>query len=284
MRRSWLIYLRWMRDRCRSTIWWSIGITLVSVVTAAFYPSLTSAAGSELGSNSSSTMSSLLGLGEGIDPSTPVGFLWSFNYSNQLPWLLMALGIALGTASISGDESDGTLEYLLAKPVTRTEVAMARFGGMVTVLLVASVVNLVGVAATMPLFDLTDPVTVTALDGSTSTAAGATVGDLFVGGLSAMAVGLGSGAVAYLVGAATGRRGLAMGVSSGFAVAGYVLYTLSNVTGDFEWVTWLSPWRWFVDDAMMVNGMTVDILWPVALAAVSLGLGWALFLRRDLQS
>ena len=229
-------------------------------------------------------MSSLLGLGEGIDPSTPVGFLWSFNYSNQLPWLLMALGIALGTASISGDESDGTLEYLLAKPVTRTEVAMARFGGMVTVLLVASVVNLVGVAATMPLFDLTDPVTVTALDGSTSTAAGATVGDLFVGGLSAMAVGLGSGAVAYLVGAATGRRGLAMGVSSGFAVAGYVLYTLSNVTGDFEWVTWLSPWRWFVDDAMMVNGMTVDILWPVALAAVSLGLGWALFLRRDLQS
>ena len=161
---------------------------------------------------------------------------------------------------------------------------MARFGGMVTVLLVASVVNLVGVAATMPLFDLTDPVTVTALDGSTSTAAGATVGDLFVGGLSAMAVGLGSGAVAYLVGAATGRRGLAMGVSSGFAVAGYVLYTLSNVTGDFEWVTWLSPWRWFVDDAMMVNGMTVDILWPVALAAVSLGLGWALFLKRDLQS
>jgi len=27
--------------------------------------------------------------------------------------------------------------------------------------------------------------------------------------------------------------------SSGFAVAGYVLYTLSNVTGDLEALTWL---------------------------------------------
>ncbi len=284
MNRGWRIYLRWMRDRRRSTIVWSLGITAVSVVTAAFYPSLTSAAGGALGSDASSPMSSMLGLGDGVNPSTPVGFLWSLNYSNQLPWLLMALGIALGTASIAGDESDGTLEYLLAKPVTRTEIAFARFAGMFTVLLVASVVNLVGVAVTMPLFDLTDPVTVTALDGSTSTAAGASVGDLFVGGLSAMAVGLGSGAIAYFLGAATGRRGLALGVSSGFAVAGYVLYTLSNVTGDLEWLTWISPWRWFIDDAMMVNGLTVDILWPVALSAVALVAGWGLFLRRDLQS
>ncbi len=284
MNRGWHIYLRWMRDRRRSTIVWSLSIMAVSVVTAAFYPSLTSAAGGALGSDASSTMSSMLGLSDGVNPSTPVGFLWALNYSNQLPWLLMALGIALGTASIAGDESDGTLEYVLAKPVTRTEIAFARFAGMFTVLLVASVVNLVGVAVTMPLFDLTDPVTITGLDGSTSTAAGATVGDLVVGGLSAMAVGLGSGAIAYFLGAATGRRGLALGVSSGFAVAGYVLYTLSNVTGDLEWLTWLSPWRWFIDDAMMVNGLTLDILWPVVLAVVALLGGWGLFLRRDLQS
>ncbi len=75
-----------------------------------------------------------------------------------------------------------------------------------------------------------------------------------------------------------------MGISAGYAVAGYVLYTLSNVTGDFEWVTWLSPWRWFIDDAMMINGLTIDILWPVLLAAIALVAGWQVFLRRDLQS
>ncbi len=282
MTRTWHVYLRWMRDRRRSTIWWSVGIALVSAVTAAFYPSLRDAAGQGL--SSSDTMSSVLGLGTGIDPSTPVGFLWSFNYSNQLPWLLMALGIALGTASIAGDESEGTLEYLLAKPVTRTQIAMARFAGMITVLVIASIVNLVAVAAIMPFVELTDSVTVAAADGTTATSPGATIGDLFVGGLSAMAVGLGSGAVAYLIGAATGRRGLALGVSSGFAVAGYVLYTLANVTGDLEPLTWFSPWRWFIDDAMMVNGLTVDVLWPVLLAAICLLVGWQLFRRRDLQS
>ena len=283
MRDTWIIYRRWMRDRRRSTIWWSVSIMLVSVVTAAFYPSLTSATSGSAGSQSA-TMSSILGLGEGINPSTPVGFLWSFNYSNQLPWLLMALGIALGTAAIAGDESDGTLEYLLAKPVTRTQIAFARFAGMVTVLVIASVVNLIGVAVTMPLFDLTDSVTVTAIDGTTTTAAGATVGDLFIGGLSAMAVGLGSGAIAYFIGAASGRKGYALGAASGIAVAGYVLYTLSNVTGSLDALTWLSPWRWFVADAMMVNGLTAAILWPVLLAVVALLAGWQLFLRRDLQS
>lgn len=282
MSRTWTIYTRWLRDRRLSTIVWSLSIALVSVATAAFYSSLGGAADNSL--DSSGAMSSLLGLGAGIDPSTPVGFLWSFNYSNQLPWLLMALGIALGTAAIAGDESDGTLEYLLSKPATRTEVAMARFAGVITVLVVASIVNLVAVAVTMPLFDLTDTVKTVTEGGKHVTAPGATVNDLFVGGFSAMAVGIGSAAVAYLVGAATGRRGFALGFSSGFAVAGYVLYTLSNVSGDMEALTWISPWRWFIDDAMMVNGMTTDVLYPFALATVCLLVGWQAFLRRDLQS
>ncbi len=282
MGKGWHIYLRWMRDRQRSTIVWSVSITLVSVVTAAFFKSLGQSTGEN--TDATSAVGSMLGLGAGIDPQTPVGFLWALNYSNQLPWLLMALGIALGVAAIAGDEGDGTLEYLLSKPATRTEVALARFGGMITVLVIASIVNLVGVALTAPLFGLTDDVTVKAADGSSTTASGITIADLFVGGLSALAVAVGSGAVAFLIGAATGRRALAMGISAGYAVAGYVLYTLSNVTGDFEWVTWLSPWRWFIHDAMMVHGLTVDILWPVALAAVCLLAGWQAFLHRDLKN
>lgn len=282
MGKGWHIYLRWMRDRRRSTIVWSLSITAVSVVTAAFFGSLGQTAGEN--TDSDSAIGSMLGLGNGIDPRAPVDFLWAMNYSNQLPWLLMALAIGLGTASIAGDEADGTLEYLLSKPATRTEVALSRFAGMLTILVVASVVNLIGVWATSPLFGLTDDTSFTGVDGSTVDAPGVTFSDLFVGGLSALAVAIGSGAVAYLLGAATGRRGLSLGIASGFAVAGYVMYTLSNVTGDGEWMTYFSPWRWFIDDAMMVNGLTVDILWPIALAAGCLIVGWQLFLHRDLKN
>ena len=155
---------------------------------------------------------------------------------------------------------------------------------MVTILVMASIVNLVAVAITAPLFGLTDDVALVNPDGTTTMAAGVTMWDLTVGGLGALAVALGSGSLAYLVGAATGRRGVALGAASGIAVAGYVLYTLSNVTGDYDWLSWFSPWRWFIDDAMMVNGLSADILWPVLLAIVSLIAGWQLFLRRDLQS
>jgi len=281
MSRALHVYLRWLRDRRRSTIVWSLSIAAVTVVTAAFYPSLRDAMSAD--PSSSAAMQSMLGLGEGIDPSSPVGFLWSLNYSNQLPWLLMALGIALGTAAIAGDEGEGTLEYLLSKPVTRTEVLLARFAGMITILVIASIVNLVAIWVTAPLFELGDAVTTTAADGSTVTQPAVTFGALFIGGLAAMAVAIGSGAVAFFVGAATGRRGITMGIATSYAVAGYVLYTLSNVTGDMEFLTWLSPWRWFIDDAMMVNGLTWDILWPFALAAVSLVAGWLVFVRRDLQ-
>jgi ABC-2 type transport system permease protein len=279
---AWQIYHRWLRDRRRSTMVWSLSIAAVSVVTAAFFSSL----GQTLGENTdpNSAMSTMLGLGDGIDPRTPVGFLWAANYSNQLPWLLMAFAIALGTAAIAGDESDGTLEYLLSKPVTRSAVAIARAAGMVTILLIASVVNLVAVFATAPLFDLTGSTTITEPDGSTVTAAGVTFGDLVVGGLSAMSVALGSGAIAYFVGAAVGRRGIALGVASGVAVGGYVMYTMANTTGDLEWLTWFSPWRWFIDDAMMVNGLTADVLWPVGLTVIAVLAGWQLFLRRDLQN
>ncbi len=276
------IYVRWLADRRRSTIVWTLGVVIVSVATAAFYPALENMSGDALAS--AGAMSSILGLGGGIDPSTPLGFLWAMNYSNQLPWLLMALGIALGTASIAGDEEAGTLEYLLSKPVTRTQVAMARFAGVITILLVASLFNLLAVAATAPLFDLTTATTTTASDGSTVTNPGVSFGDLVVGGIAAFSVALGSASVAFFIGAWRGRKAEAMGISAGLAVGGYVFYTLSNVTGDLEALTWLFPWRWYINDAMMINGLTTDVLLPFALAAVCLLAGWQLFLHRDLQS
>ena len=117
-----LIYRRWLRDRRLSTAMWTLGSVLTIVATAAFYPSLSSATGESL-SESTGAMSALLGLSAGIDPSTPLGYLWISLYANVVPWVLMALGIAVGTAAVAGDEETGTLEYLLARPVTRTTIA-----------------------------------------------------------------------------------------------------------------------------------------------------------------
>jgi hypothetical protein len=75
----------------------------ILVATAAFYPALKNFF-ADFQNQGSAGFSSLLGLTEGIDPSSPLGYLWSNLNSNTVPWILMALGIALGAAAIAGDE------------------------------------------------------------------------------------------------------------------------------------------------------------------------------------
>ncbi len=286
MKGFWLIYARWMRDRRRSTVMWTLGLVLIIVATAAFYPSFSGASGDTLDS-SSGAMSALLGLSPGIDPTTPLGFLWIGLYANIVPWMFMALGIALGTAAIAGDEDTGTLEYMLSRPVTRTTVALSRFSAAFTILFLVAALSALSLIISIPIFELGDSVEVTTWDEGnqvTSTQPGATAGDAAAGTFAAFAVGVGIFGFAYLVGGITGRKGVTMGVSSGVAIAGYVFYTLSEMTSSLEFLTWISPWRWYIDDVMLINGLTWDVLIPFGLATVCALAGWQVFLRRDLQN
>lgn len=278
-----IVFRRWQRDRLRSIIVWTVGIVIVVVATAAFYPSLAGLSAGEL-EGGGEAMSSLLGLSQGIDPTSPLGYLWIALYANILPWMLMALGVVLGVAAIAGDEETGALEYLLARPVTRTAIALARFAGMITILFVVSVVSAVSLIASLPIFDLDDAVATTALDGSTVTSPGANAADVVNGTFASFAVAVGIAGVAFAIGAVSGRKGLALGVSSTLGIGGYVLYTLSNMTGSLEALTWISPWRWYVAEAMLIHGLDWEVVLPFVTAAIGLLAGWAVFLRRDLQT
>lgn len=275
------VYRRWLRDRRWSMTSWIISTVLIIVVTAAFYPSM-----NDLGTsldNSGAAMDALMGLGEGIDPSSPLGYLWIGLYANVYPWMLMSLGASLGCAAIAGDEDTGSLEYLLSNAVTRTTVLFARFAAVVTILFVVTFVSALSLVVTMPLFELTDEATLTSPDGSPITAPGATVGDVAAGTLAAFAIALGLTGIAFLVGAVTGRKSIAVGVAAGVGVGGYVLYTLSSMTTSLDAIVWLSPWRWYVGDAMLINGLSSAVLLPFATATVSLLVGWQVFLHRDLR-
>jgi ABC-2 type transport system permease protein len=276
------IYVRWMRDRRLSTVVWTLGLVAVVVMTAAFYPSLSSAGGDSL-ADSSGAMSTLLGLSGAIDPTSPLGYLWIGLYANVIPMTLIALGIALGSAAIAGDEETGSLEYMLSKPVTRTTIAMSRFVAAITILIVAAALTGLALIISIPIFDLGDDVTSTAADGSTITQPGATASDVAAGTFAAFAVGLGFLGVSYLIGGITGRKGFTSATSAAIAVGGYVLYTLSDTTDSLEALTWVSPWRWYIADAMLINGLGWDVLLPFGLAVIGLVVGWQGFTRRDLQ-
>jgi len=283
MSATWAVYRRWLRDRRLSTVSWTFGLIVIVVATAAFYPALGSST-EALASGGSEAMSSLLGLSAGIDPGSPLGYLWIGLYANILPWTLMALGVSLGSSAIAGDEGTGALEYLLSGPVTRTQVLFGRFMAAITVLVVVSVVSGLSLVVSMPFFELTDEVTTTLPDGTTQGEPGATIANVVDGTVSAFAVALGLTAIAFLIGAVSGRKSWALGGASALGIGGYVLYTLSSMTSSLEALTWLSSWRWYVDDVMLINGLDWEVLIPFGVTVVAVLLGWRAFLGRDLQS
>ncbi|MEM9515162.1 MAG: ABC transporter permease subunit [Actinomycetota bacterium] len=282
MSTGWRILRRWMRDRRLSTLSWTAGLVVIVVITAAFYPSLSSST-TELGESSSGAMSALLGLSSAIDPSSPLGYLWIGLYANVVPMTQIAFGIALGSAAIAGDEETGTLEYMLSMPVTRGTIAVSRFVGALAIMIFSGALVCLSLIASIPLFELGDEVTTTAADGSTTTQPGATALDAFNGTLASTAVGLGFLGLAYALGGITGRKGPSTGITAAIAVGGYVLYTISNSTGSLDWLAELTPWKWYVDDASLVLGLSWAVIRPVILAAVGFVVGAIVFTRRDLQ-
>jgi len=276
------LYFGWLRARLRSTIFWALGVAAIVVVNAAFYPSLKNFF-ADFQNQGSSGVNSLLGLTEGIDPSSPLGYLWSNLYSNVVPWMLMALGIALGAAAIAGDEEAGTLEYTLSSRATRSQILLSRFAGVFTILLGVAAFSGLALLVSAPFFDLTGDKTVT-IDGKALINPGLGLSNVAVGTFTAFAVATAEAGIAFLVGAVTGHRGRAIGVAAGIAVASYVFYTLANLTGVLSVLTWLSSWRWYISGAMFINGLGWEVVLPFALAAVCGGLSWGAFQRRDLRT
>ena len=90
--------------------------------------------------------------------------------------------------------------------------------------------------------------------------------------------------ITYAVGAASGRKGLAVGVGGGLAAATYVVFALTSFVEAFRRVRWLSPWYWFLEPSPLVKGWTwAAIGLPLAVIIPAMVVGTVLFTRRDLR-
>jgi len=93
------------------------------------------------------------------------------------------------------------------------------------------------------------------------------------------------GSIALAVGCATGRRGLAIGVTAGFAGAAYLADLLTPAIESIEWLQYLSPFHYYLDPEPMMRGL--GLFGSAVLAGISVvALAYALFAfeRRDLAA
>lgn len=248
----------------RSLVLWGLAVAAVAAIYVSFYPVMGDGAEMQaLIDNMPEGLVTALGYDQ---IGTAGGYLSSTVYGLLAPILLLVFAIGTGARLVAGNEEDGSLELELTAPVARRQVFGERL-----VSLWADVVLLAGVVTLVVL------VLVPALDMEVGAE------QILAGSAGLFLLVLGFGTLALAVGAATGRRTVALGTAAGLAVVSFMLDAIGPAV-DMGWMTAISPFSWYLGGSPLVEGFDVSGLLklaviPVATAAV----GWWRFERRDLM-
>jgi beta-exotoxin I transport system permease protein len=262
------IFRRGVDDNRRGLIAWCAGVAAYGLLLSAIFPSIEGSPQlDELIKSYPDALKSLFGISDSASISSGAGFIDAELFGLMLPLFALVLGIGTGARTLAGEEESGRLELVLAHPVRRRNVVLAKGASLAVELAVFAAATFAALALASPVFGL---------DLSLWKLAGAAVG---IGVL-----GLFHGFTALAVGAAVPNRALAIGCAAALAAGAYL------VSGLHELASWLDPFRflssfWWLGQAPLQNGVEPWGLLVVGLAAVvALALGAVLIERRDLAT
>jgi len=259
------VFGKTIHDRRHGLVFWSLGVALLVVATLSAWPSVRDEY-AQLVENYPESLLALFGIDKaGI--ATAAGYVQAELFSFVVPLVFLGYAIAGGSGATAAEEEGGTLDLLLAQPVSRTKVVLQKYAGVLCAMAVIGAVTLAVLAVSCTVFDL--PVG---------------VADLAAATLAAYLLGALFGAAALALGAATGHRALAAGVTSAVALAAYLLVSLAGLVDGLKRFRPISPFWWYSGNNPLRYG--VDPLHTVLLVAftvVATAAAVVAFRRRDLH-
>ena len=252
-----------------SLLWWTIGIGAFITLTLAVYPSFRDQAAQLDQALKTFPDSAKALFTDTNDFLSPVGYLSSQVYYLLLPLLFSFLTVSLGSSLIAKEESSGTIELLLARPISRTSLLLGKAaGGLAGSALVALAIGLLGIVEVALIkFDGVQPTHVLLVT------------------LMCYVMALLFGAIAFTLTAA-GRYGrkASIGITVLVAFGSYLVSSLDKT------VTWLQtpakflPFHYYHPADILRGHFTpVELFGMLAATAVLIALASLAFRRRDLN-
>jgi ABC-2 type transport system permease protein len=258
-----------LSEQRRSLLWWGLGLFVAGATYAPFYPSIKDNA--EMLNKYMNSMPDFLReafLGATGDFTSPAGYLNTELFNFFAPLLLILFAVGAGARAIAGEEEKQTLDILLSTPTPRRRIVIDKFGAMLVAGALVSVLLWLSVPVTGPPFDLN-----------------ASLVDLTAAVFMCFLLAMAFGAIALAIGAATGRRALAVGVTAGIAGGTYLLDLLVPAIKSIEFLQLLSPFHYYLGAEPMMRGLDVGgSLVLAAIAVVAFAAALVLFERRDLAA
>jgi ABC-2 type transport system permease protein len=258
------VFGKTIRDQRRSLLAWLIGITVIGVFYAAFYPVINTP---ELRAAMEAYPEGFLDAIGFTDVTSAAGYLGSTTFGLLGPALIIAFASAVGGSAIAGEEESGRLDLVLAHPVSRWSLVAQRFAAIVVAMVAVGLVLAVGLVAISGPADL----------GDIGTA------NLFAASIQLALFGSLFGAIALAVGAATGRRSLVYAIVAIVGVAGFFGNNLGPSIEGLEWLADVSPFGLYLGGEPLKNGLQVaDSAVLVVVSLVLVAAGGLRFDRRDI--
>ena len=205
-------------------------------------------------------------LGETITLTTLGGFL-SMEYFSLLHIILGIFVVLAGSGLLASDEENGTLDLVLAHPLSRTSLFMGRLLAFVAATGAIIVICWLGLVIPLIWSDY-----------------GVSALSLWPPLLSNLAVLLFFGALALVLSMVMPSRGNAAMTSGILLVANFFIVGLARINEDLEPVARFSPLKYHQSGEAMTDGL--NITWFVGLLAFAVLftlVAWWLFLRRDIR-
>jgi ABC-2 type transport system permease protein len=220
------IFLKTLYQRRKATLGWTLGFVALSVFVVSVFHSFSGVAFQQ---TISAVPGSLKGLiGSSSSYGTIDGYVNQQLFIKSMPILILVFAVIVFSGLLAGDEGEGTLQVLLTHPVSRSKVLLEKFmagvvmtgvvslgiyiGAIIGVLLVHETVNYSGLfRATIMIWLLT----------------------------------LVFGSFTYMLGAITGKRGLAGSVSGVLVFSLYLISSLAAGVTQLMTIDKISPFHYY---------------------------------------
>jgi len=262
-----VLLLKTARDHWRGYLIWTLGLVAMVVIQLSVYPTIRkSAAG--LASFLDNYPEALRQIFRMEDYTSGPGYLSTELFSMMLPLIFISIGASWGSNASAQEEERRTADILLTLPISRIRILGTKIITAVLAQVLLAVVLVVTLVIGIRFVDL--PLATSKIIAGALT--GALLGILF-------------NSVATFMGAAWGKKSIALGGAIGLAIAGFLFYSLAPLVNTFERITPINPFQWTLGSRPLFEG--IDLGYTVLSLLVSSALYFAalfVFKRRDIQA
>jgi ABC-2 type transport system permease protein len=204
----------------------------------------------------------------GANYATVSGWLKSEIVSILGPVILAGVAITSAAAATAGEEQARITGLLLAHPVRRSRLVLAKAAA------VATAAAGLGIATFAGLFG-----------GVALAGGGLGAGDIAAQSLHLVFLGLAFGALALALGASTGERTLSVGVAGAVAGAMFLVNGFAPLVHAISWLRYLTFFHYYSGHDPLTRGVDIgDLAVLAVLSALLLAVAIAGFERRDIRS